>query len=796
LTKFFAEALYENGFTELVSVIPPSGQLAPSSKIPQSAVGKSPGRKNANGTWGGYDWLRHVPTPAEIKQWSLDGANVGILAGKTPGVDIDCTDETLARIIEQAAIAKLGRAPIRVGKAPKRLLMYRLEGEPFSRMRLLIHRGEEVHLVEVLGHGQQYLIHGIHPVTQRPYEWNMDLTVMRHEQLTPISREQASEFLDYLEASLPMIGITKVERAGDGRNTTRAPGIQDALVAPSIDILRSAVRVIPNTNDLFPERGDYIKVGHAIRAACGDEIEEGQAIFMEWAEKWEGNARGKNDPGIVLSDWRRFRAPFAVGWPWLSEQARKFGFDVASLEFDVTEEKPTDKAPEIPLYSDQDLAERVVARLRDRVRFVPQEQKFMVWNDGRWRRDAELLAEDLVKRELRQIASVVAVQGATPKERREAEGKATSIVSAGKLSAVMALVKSDRAIAVSVDTLDHDDWILNTPGGMVDLKSGKLLPADPDALCTKSTAVPPDFNADCPRWHRFLDEATGGNADVKAYLQRLAGYALTGSTREQHLTFIHGPGGSGKSTFLNTIAQLMRDYWQNASMDTFTASYGEKHSTDIAMLAGARLVTASETQAGRRWDETKVKSLTGGDPVTARFMRSDNFVFIPQFKLIFIGNHKPQIRDVEEGMRRRIQIVEFNVKPEVVDKELNAKLREEWPAILAWMVEGCLEWQQVGLNPPAVVKAASEEYFSDEDAVGRWLTERTEVDTSATVTTQALFESWREWANANGEYVGSQKRLASALIARKTERWQDGKTRRMGFRGIRLIDRQEFEIMT
>ncbi len=275
-------------------------------------------------------------------------------------------------------------------------------------------------------------------------------------------------------------------------------------------------------------------------------------------------------------------------------------------------------------------------------------------------------------------------------------------------------------------------------------------------------------------------------------MQRLCGYALTGSTREQQLTFIYGGGENGKTVFLNVLGGVLGEgYARTATMDTFTASHNEKHTTDIAMLVGARLVTASETSAGKRWDEARIKSLTGGEPVTARFMRQDNFTFPPQFKLIFIGNHRPEVREVDKAMRRRIQMVPFTVTPARRDNDLPAKLREEWPAILAWMIEGCLAWQRDGLAPPAVVLASTEEYFSQEDGIGRWMEDRCILDADAALSTQELFRSWVEWANENREYVGSLKRFSGALVSRKVERWQEPKTRRMGFAGIRLAPLNE-----
>jgi len=788
LSKFFPEALFDNGITDLVSVIPPGAKLTPSSKIPQAQVGKVPGKRLPNGLWIGYNWRKSEPDIEEVRGWMNSGepANIGVRADRYPGVDIDVTDDALAEIIQQEALAFLGPAPTRIGKPPKRLLMY-ITDEPFGRMRLWFDKDGQHHLVEILGQGQQYLVHGIHPQTLKPYAWDADLTQYNAGNLTPLTRARAEAFLTKLAETLTLLGLSNIVREGDGRPITHTAGDQAELRAPSLDLLREAVRAIPNTNETFPDRTSYLKMGYAIRAAGAEDLDEAHAIFAEWAAKWGGNDRvGGNDPATVLADWRRMRGASSVGWNWIAEQARPFGFDTTALDFEVLEERPSEKVIDAPRLSDQWLADRVVAAQRGNLRFVPQKGIFLAWDKNRWQPDAELLAEDIVKRELRAIANEIARQGATEKEKRDAFKSAVSICSSGKVTAVSALVKSDRAIAVTINSLDHDPWVLNTPGGLVDLRTGVIGPALPDALATKSTSVPPDFTGTADRWFNFLNEATGGDVDLQAYLQRLCGYLLTGSTREQQLTFIFGPGGNGKSVFLNVLSGILGDYSRTASMDTFTASHSEKHTTDVAMLTGARLVTASETAAGKRWDEPRLKSLTGGEPVTARFMRQDNFTFTPQFKLVFVGNHKPEVRDVDAAMRRRIQMVPFLVTPQVVDKELAAKLEAEYPAILAWMIRGCLDWQNEGLSPPESVRETTEEYFDAEDAVGRWLRECVEAVEDATTTSQTLYLSWREWANGNGEYVGSLKRLSAALIARKYERWQDTTTRKLGFKGIRV----------
>jgi P4 family phage/plasmid primase-like protien len=796
--KSFPERLYEAGFTDLISVIPPGAQLMPSSKISQTLVGKIPGRRHASGLWAGYNWRVADATIDDVRKWVFDGANVGLRATKFPAVDIDCSDANLAGIIEDAVRGQLGPAACRVGKAPKRLLMYSLSplAEPFSRMRLWITTPDGTkHLVEILGEGQQYLVSGTHP-SGRVYEWLQDPTTVDEAE---IDVDKATAFLDYLEQLITVMGFGTVEREGDGKRSTRtAAADQKALMAPTIDALRDAVAAIPNANEDFPTRTDYLRVGYAIKAAAGNEHDEdGYEIFAGWAARWD---EGTNDPEVVRDDWRRLNPPYSVGWNFIAQKARQYGFNDAAAEFDVIDEAPpAGQSPEdsAPAYSDQDLADTIIARHRDVLRYVPQNGKYMVWDGARWQIDAELQAEDLILRALKKIANDVIRQGVTPKEKKDALETANRICSAGKASAVAQVIRPNRAIAVSVASLDHDPWVLNTPAGLVDLKTGTLQPPNPDALATKMTTVPPDFVGTAPQWLRFLEEATAGDKDLEGYLQRLAGYALTGSTREQQLSFLFGPGGNGKTVFLNQLTGILGDYAKIATMDTFTASNSEKHSTDLANLVGARLVAASETSAAKRWDEQRIKSLTGGEPVTARFMRQDNFTFTPQAKLVFIGNHQPEIRDVDKAMRRRIQMVPFIVQPKQIDLDLSVKLQTEWPAILAWMIEGCLAWQKVGLTPPAAVKVATEEYFDNEDIYGRWIRESLDVDAPPAVitTTADLFRSWEEWANPRKEYAGSMKRLSSALIARGWTKTQEPGTRRMGFAGVRILQRQDLEAL-
>jgi putative DNA primase/helicase len=250
------------------------------------------------------------------------------------------------------------------------------------------------------------------------------------------------------------------------------------------------------------------------------------------------------------------------------------------------------------------------------------------------------------------------------------------------------------------------------------LRTGELRDHQPSDYMTKITAVEP--SGACPLWRASLNRIFAGDAELIAYVQRVAGYTLTGSTSEHAMFFGFGTGANGKSVFINTISRILGDYHRTAAIETFTASKFARHPTDLAGLRGARLVTAIETEEGRRWDEAKIKTLTGGDRISARFMRQDYFEFGPQFKLLMAGNHKPSLRSVDESMRRRMNLLPFSVTipPGERDRDLPEKLKAEWQEILRRMIKGCLEWQSIGLDPPPAVRDATAAYLEAEDTVG------------------------------------------------------------------------------
>ena len=399
------------------------------------------------------------------------------------------------------------------------------------------------------------------------------------------------------------------------------------------------------------------------------------------------------------------------------------------------------------------------------LRYIALWNRWMQWDGKRWRHEATLNAFDMAR--------------ALCREAEDAKAKT--------VAAVVTLARTDRRLAATIEQWDTDLWSLNTPDGVIDLRTGTLRPHCATDYMTKITVVAANSKCPIPVWLAFLKRVTDGDGDLVGFLQRMCGYALTGETREHALFFLYGNGANGKSSFINVLTGIVGDYHTTAPIETFTASHFEHHSTDLAGLHGARLVTAVETEEGRRWAENKIKGMTGGDKLSARFMRQDNFEFVPRFKLVLAGNHKPGLRSVDEAIRRRLHLVPFNVviPPDERDDKLGERLRDEWPGIFAWMVEGCMQWQQTGLAPPQAVTSATEAYLQSEDALTSWIDEACIRDPNAWERTATLYRAWKAWVEAAGEFDGGMRRFAQNLEGRGFVYERSKRAR--GFRGLRLV---------
>jgi putative DNA primase/helicase len=404
-------------------------------------------------------------------------------------------------------------------------------------------------------------------------------------------------------------------------------------------------------------------------------------------------------------------------------------------------------------FSDDRLALDFAERHAGELRHTAIWGKWFIWGGTHWRADETLATFDLARSLCRATSA-------------RAGKLAHAITSSRTIYAVINLARSDRAIATEHTDWDADLWRF-AGAATIDLRTGLNRDPRPDDLCTRISGTAPDDRG-CPLWLQFLDRVTGSDKELQSYLQRVAGYCMTGETREHAMFFLYGTGSNGKGVFLNTLRAIWRDYAVVAPMETFVETNSDHHPTELAHLRGARLVIAQETERGRRWAESKAKALTGGDPITARLMRQDFFEFIPQFKLVIAGNHKPGLRDVDEAIRRRIHLIPFTVTipPAERDLQLAEKLKAEWGGILQWAVDGCLAWQAGGLAAPAAVLAATDKYLHDEDAQGQWIEERCGVDPIYSETSTALYKDWKGWREDGGARPGSQKNFSQALEER------------------------------
>lgn len=347
---------------------------------------------------------------------------------------------------------------------------------------------------------------------------------------------------------------------------------------------------------------------------------------------------------------------------------------------------------------------------------------------------------------------------------------------------------------IDIEEFDREFHLFNCQNGTLDLSTGKLLPHNPKHLITKISPIAFDPSAKCYRWLQFLHEVMDGRENMVSFLQKAVGYTLTGRALEQCMFICTGPGRNGKSTFSNVISNMMGTYAKATPIDTLMVQRNSSVPNDLARLTGIRFVSANEGEMGQRLAEAKIKLMTGGEKVTARFMHSEFFEYTPQFKIWLGTNNLPEIKGNDEGIWRRIRVINFGVIiPENrQDKDLESKLKQELSGILTWAVNGCLAWQAAkGLNPPNEVLQAGKEYRSEMDTVVQFLEDCCHMYHAYEETTAQLYKSYSEWCLQNGEKPMSKVQFSKDLKSRGFDDVKIGRKRTRGKTGLKLI--QEIE---
>ena len=477
------------------------------------------------------------------------------------------------------------------------------------------------------------------------------------------------------------------------------------------------------------------------------------------------------------------------GESFLDKQAEK-RLKIIQSESDVNPYRGTDDAN----------ADLLIGLHGDDILYCTDWEKWLIWDGTHWaidtRLDIERLAADVPKylrgkasehtdKRAKILAKMAILQNEFPLpdeygklqiRQKALQDKAEWLL---KLSAKLELtgkrgcmLTATRHKVVTVTTeLNKWEFLLNASNGTVNLSTGELQEHNREDRLTHQVGISFDQSATCPTWLAFLDSIFNSDAELIQFVQRAIGYSLTGDVREQIMMICHGCGSNGKSVFLNILKKLLGCLSLQAAPDLLMADNQRRHPTEQADLYGKRLVVCQETGEGRRFNETLVKQLTGGDAITARRMYEDNWTFNPTWKIWLSTNHKPEIRGTDHAIWRRVRLIPFNVTfhdpgkgDPVKDPRMEEKLTDELPGILAWAVRGALSWQAEGIPAPQAVLAATDAYRAAQDTLAAWIGECCLVNRIADSKASLLYASYKEWCDQAGERPITQKKLGMRLV--------------------------------
>ena len=490
----------------------------------------------------------------------------------------------------------------------------------------------------------------------------------------------------------------------------------------------------------------------------------------------------RNDPriAIVLYDGN--------GPPVIFSHAhgpRRFELDAGAATHAVADPRAAEHLSRMgDLYSEAVIADSMIEHSVGNLLYAADRSCYMLFDGKRWYPDLTGAGFDLARLECREYAR--AARG-DPALHKSATSTATRLESAKTVSGVDRLARNDQRIAVTLDTFDRRMWLLNTPEGTVDLRTGALRPHDRADRLTMMTSVAPALGAPCPTFDSFMRDVTLGDPALVDYLQVVLGYSLTGDCSLHALFYWYGLGRNGKSTLADLLLRLMPGYAKKIPASTLmTDSKGTRHPTEIASLKGVRLAIGSEVQEGAYWDESKIKELTGDAVLTARFMRQDFFEFERTNKILVLGNYRPRLRSIDPALRARLKMIPFLADfTGREDRQMAARLDAEGPAILGWLIEGARLWATERKLPACqAVDDLTADYFEAQSTVEMWISERCVVEDSARSRSGDLYTNYREWKLLRGEQPVSQTLFGEQMGARFAKSKSQGY---MTIVGLRLV---------
>lgn len=434
---------------------------------------------------------------------------------------------------------------------------------------------------------------------------------------------------------------------------------------------------------------------------------------------------------------------------------------------ETTEFNPLDPAQ---FFSHSNLASLWVEKNPDWI-YCTTWGKWLQWDGSRWKIDERKSINWAVTQEMKLAGTWVQSMSLSVKDRR-------SLANIGNIKAVMDAASCIPSVVRIGEDFDTNIMLLGTPEGTIDLTTGILREPQRSDMITKQTLVAPKRGPH-PTWDKVIQRATKGDAETKAYFQRWWGYMLTGSCKEESMLMCVGAGASGKTKYL-LVADILGEYMVDCDIALLMESKVERHSSELASLEGARIIRTTEPEEGSRFNESILKRLTGREKITARRLYSECHTYTMQGKIIMGSNFRPSLKSTGEEIRRRIHFVDF---PETIpesdrDYDLDKKLEAEYSAILQWMIDGCIEWQRIGLAKPESVKKSTGAYLDEEDTLAHWIEEKCTTGPNCKMLSGEAYKSYAEFIELHGEGVVSQKRFSQRMESRGFGKRKDGQGKR------------------
>jgi putative DNA primase/helicase len=698
-------------------------------------------------------WQRLRLTAEDIPKHFTNGQNIGIITGEASGglvtADLDCPEAVAlaGRFLEPTLTS--GRESV-----PDGHWWYIAPGLEHREFEGIPNTTSEGTILELRSTDHQTVVEpSIHPGGER-YRWSrsgLEPAVISAEDLTEAARRLAAAAL--IARHLP----EHTERGGGGGRYHYALALAGYLLRHGLDretvetVLKAAWDAKGWHGIEREKRSSYAGIERAVRDTDeklrrGDPTTGGRAL--------EGMVQGLPRKLADFLGWERFS---------LREGRGTY------------------------LCNDAGNAERLADRHGANLRYCFPWGKWLVYDGTRWRVDDRGAVVRLAKETARAIFEEAKEAGDDETAKRLGKWATTSL-SESKLRSMISLAQSEPGIPVLPEEMDASRDLLNVLNGTIDLRTGELREHRREDLITKIAPVEYDPDAAAPTWIATLERVLPSE-EVRRFFKKVCGYALTGDVSEQMLPVLYGTGANGKSTVLNAELDVLGDYAMQAAPDLLVAKKGS-HPTELADLFGMRFVASIEVEDGSRLAESLVKQLTGGDRIKARRMRQDFWEFEPTHKVFMACNHKPQVRGTDNAIWRRIRLVPFTetIPPAEQDKHLPDKLRDERAGILAWAVEGCLEWRREGLQAPDEVRQATGAYRAEMDVLGAFLRECCELGPEKNVAARDLYAAYRMWCEEVGERPESQRKFGSRLTERGSfERYRGGADGGHRWRGVDLL---------